>query len=267
MSQAEVHSPAAAGEADLGLQRLDWDSRHFGVSVAQIASPDLDDTSLRRVLSRARDDAIQLVYWFTHVDREGSPALLDEFAGLLVDWKTTFVADLTGVDCSADAADNRGVEVVEWPASAATPDLLALGVSCGIHSRFHADPHLPAGKADDLFRIWTDRSAKREIADVTLVARLPGRPRPAGMVTIAHQEDIGRITLIVVSDDCRRRGVGLSLLGAAHRWIKMHGMNQAIAITQRQNGDACRLYRKAGYQEHLVQRVYHFWPLLARGSS
>jgi dTDP-4-amino-4,6-dideoxy-D-galactose acyltransferase len=238
---------------------LDWDSRHFDLRVAQIVSAELSDAALASVLRHARDDGVQLVYWFTGVNRDVPVSLLTEFTGLLVDWKTTFVLDIAVEP--AVVSPHVGFDVAEWPSSPATPELLALGVSCGVHSRFHADPYLDREKVDDLFRIWTEKSARGKLAEATIVATPSESDKPVGLVTISRREDTGRIVLVGVGKGHQGMGVGTLLLDTAYRWMARHGLGTAVVVTQRRNAAACRLYRKAGYREHSVERVYHFWPM------
>jgi ribosomal protein S18 acetylase RimI-like enzyme len=259
VSHSSVYGLAGVTDGHDALRRLDWDSRHFELPVAQIVSADLSDAALASVLCHARDDGVQLVYWLTGVDRHVPSSLLGEFTGLLVDWKTTFMLDIAGEPAALPS--HVGLDFSEWPPSPATPELLALGVSCGIHSRFHADPHLDKDKVDDLFRIWTEKSAHGDLAAATIVATPSGSDKPVGLVAISRGENTGRIVLLGVGEGCRSLGVGTLLLDAAHRWMAGRGLGTAVVVTQRRNAAARRLYQKAGYRQHSVERVYHFWPM------
>jgi dTDP-4-amino-4,6-dideoxy-D-galactose acyltransferase len=118
----------------------------------------------------------------------------------------------------------------------------------------------------DMYRIWIKRSVRREIADVVLVARddsLAGDL--AGFVTIGREKSIGKIGLIAVADQARGRGVGRRLMAAAHSWMRSHGADQALVVTQLANEPACGLYRRCEYRLSALEHFYHLWPLSAVG--
>ncbi|MFM9962550.1 MAG: hypothetical protein ACKV2Q_15165, partial [Planctomycetaceae bacterium] len=87
------------------LRRLEWDSTHFGVRVAEISSPELSDEELRGVLTAARAEGHQLIYWATHRERTLPSDLMDEFHGLAVNHRVKFVAQLLWRD--APRRDSR----------------------------------------------------------------------------------------------------------------------------------------------------------------
>ena len=78
----------------VALRRLEWDSLHFGVPVAELPSPDLNDEDLRNVLTTARAEGLHLVYWAAHRERTLPADLLVEFHGLAVNHRVKFVAHL-----------------------------------------------------------------------------------------------------------------------------------------------------------------------------
>jgi GNAT superfamily N-acetyltransferase len=139
------------------------------------------------------------------------------------------------------------IRVVEWPRMPPTEPLLRLGVAAGLYSRFRVDPRMPAGAFDSLYRTWTTRSALGELADALLVAAPPGEEAdPLGIVTIALDGQAAQIGLIAVREDARGGGVGSMLIRAAHRWMLDRAARRATVVTQLDNGDACRLYERAG---------------------
>ena len=69
----------------------------------------------------------------------------------------------------------------------------------------------------------------------------------------------GEIGLLAVDATARGRGVGRSLVRAAHSAMIRRGCTQASVATQQANVGACALYESAGYAIRQVERVYHLW--------
>jgi GNAT superfamily N-acetyltransferase len=243
------------------LVRLPWDSAHFGFPVARLTVPARDTAAARRALDRARRGGVALVYWQTAPDQPVSPRLLDEFTGRLVDRRVTYLAELADTPAETGEAAG-GVTVREYPPGPAPATLKALGVSAGVHSRFGADPRIPAGRRIALYATWVERSTRRELADTVLVAEgSPGGPA-VGLVTAGVTGDLGTIGLIAVAAGLRGRGIGRALLATAHRWLRDRGAARVRVVTQLANVPACRLYEAAGYRRHDLRHTYHFWPAL-----
>jgi dTDP-4-amino-4,6-dideoxy-D-galactose acyltransferase len=242
-------SDRAAGR----LTPLAWDSAHFGFPVALLTG---DEADVRAALAAAHAEGIRLVYWFAPPERAVSEQLLTDFAGRLVDRKATFGA----APVPAPRTQRATVPVHEYPAGPASPELLALGVSAGVVSRFRIDDRISSEKARALYEIWTDRSARRQMADTVLVAGERDSDL-LGMVTVAVKDGAGSIGLIAVAEAARGRGVGAALMDAAHRWMAGRGLTAATVVTQLDNVAACRLYRATGYDLHDLRHCYHFWPL------
>ena len=73
---------------------------------------------------------------------------------------------------------------------------------------------------------------------------------PAGQVvgyTAAHPDD-GEMFLLFVHPACAGRGIGRTLLGAAHDALRAAGCRQAYLYTHEQNERAVAVYESAGYR-------------------
>jgi dTDP-4-amino-4,6-dideoxy-D-galactose acyltransferase len=243
------------------LESLAWDSELFGFAVGRINEEALDEPSLGRALEEARSRKVHLVYWPAARGRVAGESTLRDYAGAVVDRKVTYALEPIQ-DPGSDRADPDGRIRIGIPAPDAPAEpLLRLGVAAGLFSRFRVDPRMPAGTFERLYRTWMARSLSGEAADCVLVAACPGAEAdPQGMVTLSRTATSALIGLIAVRDDARGRGVGSSLLRAAHRWMRSHGAARATVVTQLDNRPACRLYESAGYRLAELRNVHHFWP-------
>jgi len=262
---------------DAEIARLEWDSDHFGFSVARLWPSDASESGLAVVLARARRQGVVMAVWTTGPEMRVSRELLSDFHGDLVDEKSTFageLATLSTAKCSETSSLRDGSlcenhatasNAIIQPYSEATASekLLALSIAAGIYSRFNCDPRFPREKFEELYRIWMERSVRRELADMVFVARDATSPTSGlmGMVTVSVADGVGSIGLIAVGQKARGRGVGTRLIDAAHDWMREHGAVDARVVTQGANLPACKLYERAGYRLASVEHYYHFWPL------
>lgn len=248
------------------LRALPWDSQHFGLPVAEIVDPDLADDELDKVLQCTKERRVALVYWATRPDRAVPAWLIGRYAGTLVDWKTTFAADVSLLLKNAEGAMQSGVRAEEFIPKTAPQQLIDLGISAGVHSRFRIDPRIPWKSAEDLYAIWTQGSVSRALADVVYVVREAQGATEArflGFVTASAKREGGSIGLIAVHRDAQGNGLGRVLIRAVHEWFAGRGITRAQVVTQRENRAACKLYERAGYCVRDVRQFYHFWPLCA----
>jgi dTDP-4-amino-4,6-dideoxy-D-galactose acyltransferase len=263
-----VHSTGPALEQSRGrefVEPLAWDSQHFGFMVARVHGPSLGAVELDQSLSLARRDGVRLLYWAADANRDVSPQVLAAYHGVLVDRKATYSRPLARGDRRVDPSPCCAITTHRRAEPSA--ELNALALAAGEFSRFRRDPRIPAAAFRSLYQTWLLRSATGELADIVLIASAGDRAgasaaplAPLGFVTVSLSEGKGSIGLIAVAERARGRGIGSSLLKAAHCWLARHTATDVFVVTQLENQKACRLYERSGYRLLQVQHVYHFWP-------
>ena len=238
---------------------LEWDSAHFGLRIARIASGTLDPGQiggLARACSRSGLDCVYLLAdpsdAVTHLAACG--------AGFrLVDIRLVFRSDAPEGHVPEFAGE--GITVAEADADA-SGELLAMAGGAFTDSRFYRDGRFPCEDCDRLYGTWLRKSLSGEMADAVLVARIAGVP--SGFVTCsitdAGGEDArGEIGLLAVSQSARGRGVGRRLVAAALDWFADGGAGGACVATQLRNVGAVRLYESSGFRLDSAGIWYHLW--------
>ena len=66
--------------------------------------------------------------------------------------------------------------------------------------------------------------------------------------TINHEPPLGQLTLLVVHERVRTRGVGRTLVGAAEAWARERGCNRFVVTTALRRADAHAFYEKLGFK-------------------
>jgi len=245
------------------LVPLGWETEHFGFSVARLDARDLDDDAVQSELEQARQTGTRLVVVTCPNERELPTGMLARFNGSLTDQKVTFVRTLAGESPAAETDT-----IAEYEAAQPTSELIDLAIASGVYSRFNVDARFPRHLFLDMYRIWIERSVRREIADAVLIDRDPACPGGmAGFVTVNCAAGVGKIGLIAVAEAARGRGVGRRLIAASHRWMRAQNAAEARVVTQLTNNPACALYQRSGYAIASIEKFYHFWPLTGAGET
>lgn len=221
------------------IEHLPWDSETFGFRVGRLPAGASDEELLAGV-RHARADRFRLLYLAV---RHGRP-LPPGFPARLVDRKTTF---------ARPARSHLPETVPEYPIRPADSGMIALAHHAAQASRYFVDPEFPRDKAEALYRIWIDRSTRREIAGAVFALDR------SGMITVDVREGTGHIGLLAVAPEARGRGIGSTLMRAGENWMAAQGAARFTVVTQEDNTDACRLYRRFQYTVESVVDVYHVW--------
>ncbi|MGD9723645.1 MAG: GNAT family N-acetyltransferase [Pirellulales bacterium] len=260
LPRAPITVGVVSPPSETRLVALDWESEHFGFSVARLDADGLGDARVWAELAAARHRGVRLVVLTTVPERLVPPDLLMEFQGTLVDRKATFARALAAGPTSLSVNDTDGV--AEYQETTVSDALAALALSAGAYSRFQLDPRFPRQHFEAMYRLWIERSVRHEIASAVLVVRAADLPDGlAGLVTVSVADGTGKIGLIAVAEPARGHGVGRRLVAAAHRWMQHNGARRAEVVTQLANAPACALYQRSGYSLARVEHYYHLWPL------
>jgi GNAT superfamily N-acetyltransferase len=97
-----------------------------------------------------------------------------------------------------------------------------------------------------LLRFQRDPNARALVADAG--------DGPIGLATvhlrhtINHEAPIAQLTLLVVDETQRTRGVGRALVEAAERWAHARGCHRIVVTTALQRADAHAFYERIGYR-------------------
>lgn len=241
------------------IESLAWDSELFGFPVVRVVTDGADAAGLAEVLREATRGGAQLAYWFVQSEGELAGPVLDTFGGRLVDTRVTYELLLAErVEEAGQGSRPASVHISEYAERIVTRELLELAYAAGEMSRFRVDDRLPRRMFETLYRVWIERSVRREIADTVLVAE-SSSDGLLGLATIAKRGDCGLVGLVAVAARARSRGVGRALMAASIDWMRQARLVRSSIVTQADNSAACGLYESLGYQPVQRERVYHFW--------
>jgi N-acetylglutamate synthase-like GNAT family acetyltransferase len=126
--------------------------------------------------------------------------------------------------------------------AAQASDAVALAELCGQLGY----PTTPDALPPRLTRLDADPAVR------TLVATTDGMVIGLATVhiryTINHEAPLGQLTLLVVDERVRARGIGRALVAAAEAWAREQGCKRFVVTTALHRNDAHAFYEKLGFK-------------------
>lgn len=234
------------------VDRLAWDSEHFGVAIGRVRAEGLDLVTAREAVESAREERIQCLYLLVDADDGAGVLAAQEVGFRLTDLRLTLERSVAGGDGDRAATIRL----------ARDEDLAILeGVAANAHvdSRFFFDEHFDDGAAADLYRRWLRGSVTGELADIVFVADVEARA--SGYITGSVDEEAQTVSigLLAVAPWARGRGLGGQLVAALLAEVAARGANRVTVVTQGRNVAAQRLYQAAGFRTERLQLWFHRW--------
>lgn len=237
------------------LRRLEWDSRHFGLEIAQMDRAPATDAELIATMREARRSGIDCVYCLVAADDFELAWRLESVGFTARDLRLEFQRT---VDVSS-AVDASEIRLYTGADLGALARMSATGFP---GTRFGADPGFPRTEVAMLYDVWL-RNSVSGYADAVLVVGPVGVPQ--GFVTLHSTGPSARIGLIAVDPAARGCGVGQRLVAEANRWASARGSRELRVVTQGRNTAAQRLYQRCGFLTATAHTWYHAWPSRPRG--
>ena len=238
---------------------VEWESRFFGFPIGSAELPaDYSPQLLEESLHRARQ-RFRLIY-LTLMDEGPEQLVMDGVSAPCYDRRITMKKSVSKNVPPLDA------RVRSYTSSFCSPALERLAIQSGTMTRFKRDPELSA-QFERLFLTWINYAVSGELADSIWTWREDGKH--IGLVTIrcarrmnpetGHLEREGRIGMLAVDPQFRRRGIGTQLFEACDFWCSSLDIPTAAIVTQKENEPTISLCNKLGFRKTHSETIYHFW--------
>jgi dTDP-4-amino-4,6-dideoxy-D-galactose acyltransferase len=238
---------------------LPWDSEQLGVTAARIhylvaeGSYGEQQQIKRALLEHVLEEAQERSVWHLSVRVDASDLsslhVLEQAGFITVDGILTFALDLTTHRPNEATHDFK----IRLASAADADQAAALARTAYVHDRFHSDPFIDRGRADELHATWLRNSCAGKAADAVVLAE--DETGLLGFVTCALQRDtahlgrmVGTIVLVASAAHARGRGVGFATTMTALEWFRQQGCEIVEVGTQLRNIGASRLYQKCGFR-------------------
>lgn len=237
------------------VERLPWDSSHFGVSIGRVVA----GADPARAVGWARDRGVQCLYLLCDLQEPEMMRAAIAAGFVLTDVRLTFERALG--ERVARGRSRRHPAVAEAVRRIAEPDLgalLPIADAAHVRSRFYADPRFDRARVAAMYREWLRASLSKPFADWALTEDHAGAP--VGYITGRIElGGVARIGLLGVDSTVRGRGVGSRLVDALLLEASRAGCGRVTVVTQGANIEAQRLYQRAGFRTRSVHAWFHWW--------
>jgi GNAT superfamily N-acetyltransferase len=218
-------------------QLLEWDSEFWGVRIARVDSPDVDEW--------VRENDVACTYLLVP-SADAAAAQRAEDGGFR----------LMDVRVELDAPTARSEQPVREHSGEDVDRLAALARHNHADTRFYADPNFPRDACDRFYETWI-RNSCAGWADAVLVTDVDGEP--SGYVSVHDRAGVGSIGLIGVDPDSRGRGLGEALVRGALDWCARTGLERCTVVTQGRNVGGQRVFQRCGFRTMSVALWFHKW--------
>lgn len=230
---------------------LAWDSDFFGFPVANIVADTLSYSEFDNLCKDFTKQGITLAYWKTNHEIPFTD--FETYSICLVDKPCIFQKQLKPLSTELDFKEG----IFFYSDIYVSKKLYDIAIQCGAFSRFQNDTCIPKEKFEALYRIWIEKSVKKQNADDIICYSYNNEI--AGIVTISISNTVGTIGLFGVDESARGRGIGTQLLDAVQTYCIQRNCFEIRVATQQQNIPACSVYKKAGFNMMDKKNCYHIW--------
>jgi dTDP-4-amino-4,6-dideoxy-D-galactose acyltransferase len=246
-----------------GWELRPWDSEFFGARIAQITVNRATSDELAAVVTQAGEEAVDCLYFLADAEDVGTLRAAETNGFELMDVRVTLERRLVRGESHREGL--TGVPVVRSVRDDDVAVLKAIARVSHRNTRFSVDARFAGTRADELYALWIERSARGELADAVHVVDVEGSAR--GYITLSSGAGGATIGLVAVDAAFQGRGYGERLLCSGLQWAMEKGLDRVSVVTQGRSAASLRFYERVGFTTRLVQLWYHRWREVGRSRA
>jgi GNAT superfamily N-acetyltransferase len=248
----------AGDSADAAIppcELLEWDSEHFGFSIAQVTSAGLTGEGAAAADQWCRERGIRCLYFCADVGDSESARVAAAHGFRVVDvriitrrpYEGLFELDPGPEELTAREATETDLD---W-----ARDLAARSHHT---SRFYFDGSFPRDRCDALYEAWVERGSRDP--ERRLLIGVVG-DEPVGYFVLAPlgPDREGHGELVAVDERHRDKGYGRALHFAEYREFAARGALTHRGVISTRNIVNTRLHEKLGFLTDEIQVWHHKW--------
>ncbi|MDR0520818.1 MAG: GNAT family N-acetyltransferase [Planctomycetaceae bacterium] len=241
------------------IAAAEWDSRFFGFPIGNMEVPGTYSPEMLAETLRAAHTQYRLVTVSIRAECPDTLTIADYVCPCYVR-QLSFKKDVQKSTVPVDA------NIKAYTSTFCSPALERLAIQSGMMTRFRQDPEL-SPYFEQLFLAWINFAVSKELADSIWTWYENGQH--LGLVTIrsakrlspqtGQLEKEGRIGMLAVDSQHRRKGIGSRLFDVCEYWCSSLSIPVAAIVTQKDNEPVISLCRQFGFRQDHEDSVYHYW--------
>lgn len=230
------------------IELLQWDSEHFGFSVARVHNP-VGPERMRAAVDAAEGCGVRCLTALVDADQIETIGVAEDLGFRCYDVRVELDRQIEGPQGSP------GVLGLRVATECDLPNLEPIADRRFSISRFAADPHFPDVLVGRLYVEWLRRGLRTESRVLLVTSELEGFV----VCCLERNGGLGTIELIAVAPEAEGNGFGDRLVRGAEALFADAGLKRARVVTQGRNLSAQRLYQRHGYRTAGVALWFHRW--------
>lgn len=230
------------------IEKLEWDSTHFKLSVGKF---ELSNDSDFELLSSLSKDAFDVIYLFT------TPELSQQFNSWFLFHQLNL---MDRKQLLAMAVPNgRSIEIDSSISEVTilSERALSLAFQSAAYSRFKIDSNFEKEVWQTLYTNWIEGSVSKRIAKATYGYFEAGNL--LGLITYGIKNGAGDIGLLAVDEATRGKGIGKKLVAKVINQSISDTLEKLTVVTQGLNVNAVNFYKTCGFEVENEIDIYHYW--------
>lgn len=229
------------------LKHDKWISEKLGFAVYNLTSVTklMESTNIHSEL-----DKYEFIYCLTSTENVTTLNFLEQNGFRVVDTRVSF--NKKGISSIEEFSDD--ILIMRHAEESDREEVCVIGGRDFLYTRFHLDPYIDNGAANEIKREWIENYFNGKRGDDLLIAEKEGQV--AGFLSVIEKKDQNRaiIDLVCVSKDFQKQGVGRTLLSFFESEYKGYMLEVG---TQVANIASMRCYVAAGFRPYETKYIVH----------
>jgi dTDP-4-amino-4,6-dideoxy-D-galactose acyltransferase len=242
-------------ETGVLCERLEWDSEHFGLGVARVLTPTIEQSTTALIDEWCEENGVRCLYFLADTEDAESSRVAAQCGFRVVDVRITVHRSLAE---DLPPVESVGVEVAEASETQLGYLRSLAASSYRGNSRFYFDGEFPPERCDALYEAWIDRGFDDPERTI-MVANLNGEP--VGYQVVGPPDASGDRWLELLAVDPHHHGAGIAgeLITETMRGLRGGGAGQTGTNLSTRNIPSMRLHEHLGFLIADTGVWHHKW--------
>ena len=235
------------------VEKLDWDSKFFGLKIATITTQFLRNNIMSYIKNFVKKNSIDLLYYKCNCHDRESILIAEKNNFNFVDIRIEFEKKILKKE---NIESNNYSFLLATKKNTSQIKRLASGIYR--NSRYYFDENFKTSKVNEFYNNWIEKAIRGEFDD-ECHCLFDGKTI-IGFCTVKYNHDLtASIGLFGISKSYQSKGLAKLLLQHISNLMHDKSVKKLRVVTQGRNYKAQRIYQKTGFLTKKTELWYHKW--------